>query len=102
MLKNLVFVIKAKQDFIRFYGDEKKKNAPLLNSLFESISETYIPLLNMIENLEKDNIPCKFGLVLPPLLCTMLEESEIQDMYVEYLEKQILLKFQDVQVIVIL
>lgn len=91
MLKNLVFVIKAKQDFIRFYGDEKKKNAPLLNSLFESISETYIPLLNMIENLEKDNIPCKFGLVLPPLLCTMLEESEIQDMYVEYLEKQILL-----------
>ena len=91
MLKNLVFVIKAKQDFIRFIGDEKKKNAPLLNSLFEAISETYIPLLDMIENLEKDSIPCKFALVLPPLLCTMLEENEIQDMYVEYLEKQILL-----------
>ena len=89
MLKNLVFIVKAKQDFIRYSGDEKKKNAPLLNSLFESISEIYIPLLNMFEVLEKDNIPCKIGLVLPPLLCTLLEEPEVQDMYLEYLEKQI-------------
>jgi 1,4-alpha-glucan branching enzyme len=44
MLKNLVFIVKARQDFIRYSGDEKKKNAPLLNSLFESISEIYIPL----------------------------------------------------------
>ena len=89
MLKNLVFIVKARQDFIRYSGDEKKKNAPLLNSLFESISEIYIPLLNMFEVLEKDNIPCKIGLVLPPLLCTLLEEPEVQDMYLEYLEKQI-------------
>jgi 1,4-alpha-glucan branching enzyme len=97
MLKNLVFIIKAKQEFIRFYGDEKKKNAPLLNSLFESISETYIPLLNMFDNLEKDDIPCKMGLVLPPLLCTLLEDSEIQDMYLEYLEKQILLGQSEIE-----
>ena len=88
MLKNLVFIVKARQDFIRYSGDEKKKNAPLLNSLFESISEIYIPLLNMFEVLEKDNIPCKIGLVLPPLLCTLLEEPEVQDMYLEYLENE--------------
>ena len=97
MLKNLVFIVKAKQDFIRYSGDEKKKNAPLLNSLFESISEIYIPLLNMFEVLEKDNIPCKIGLVLPPLLCTLLEEPEVQDMYLEYLEKQIQLGATELQ-----
>ena len=88
MLKNLVLVINATQDFVRYTGDCKKKYAPELNALFESISETYIPLLNMFESLEKDNISCKIGLVLPPILCTMLENPEIQDMYVEYLDRQ--------------
>lgn len=91
MNKNLTLIIKAKQDFIRNTGDDVKLNAPLLNSLYESISNIYIPLLAMIEKLESENVPCRFGIVLPPVLCTMLSDENVQNLYVEYLDNKSLL-----------
>jgi len=91
MTKNLNLVIKANQDFIRHTGNDKKLNAPLLNSFYESISSIYIPLLKMIEKLEAENVPCRFGLVLPPMLCNMLSDEENQESYIEYLDKRIVL-----------
>lgn len=88
MNKNLTLIIKASQDFIRHTEDDVKTNAPLLNSLYESISNIYIPLLQMVEKLEAENVPCRFGIVLPPLLCNMLCDQVIQDLYVEYLDKR--------------
>ena len=89
MLKNVSLIIKANQDFIRHTGDDAKHNAPILNSLYESISHTYIPLLRMIEKLSSDNVPCRFGLVLPPVLCNLLSDEDIQKNYVEWLNKKI-------------
>lgn len=89
MLKNLSLVIKANQDFVRHSGDDAKKNAPILNSLFDSISLTYIPLLKMIDRLSRDNVPCRFGLVLPPILCNLLSDEKIQELYVQWLDKKI-------------
>lgn len=91
MIKNLNLVIKANQDFIRHTDADKKLNAPILNTFYESISNIYIPLLRMIEKLEAENVPCRFGLVLPPVLCNMLSDEENQNSYVEYLEKRIAL-----------
>lgn len=91
MNKNLNLVIKANQDFIRHTGEDKKNNAAILNSFYESISTVYIPLLRMIEKLEAENVPCRFGLVLPPILCNMLSDIENQESYLEYLDKKITL-----------
>lgn len=89
MLKNLALIINAKQDFVRHTGDYQKKNAPILNSLFESISDIYIPLLNMFEILERDEIHCKIGLVLPPVLCNLLSDRDIHLQYIEWLDKKL-------------
>ena len=88
MQKNLSLIIKANQDFIRHTGDDAVVNAPVLNSFYESISSLYIPLLNMLENLEKDSVKCCIGLVLPPILCNMLSDESLQDSYIEWLEKR--------------
>ena len=97
MDKNLTLIIKANQDFVRHTGDDKKINAPLLNSLYESISNVYVPLLRMVERLEADNIPCRFGLVLPPVLCNLLSDEEIQNNYLEYLGNRLELGKKELQ-----
>lgn len=88
MLKNLVLVIKANQEYIRHSKKDFVDVEPELNSLFETVSEIYIPLLNMLENLEKDGFTSKIGLVLPPVLCSLLENKEVQDMYVAWLDNR--------------
>ena len=88
MQKILSIVIKASQDFIRHSEEDLKDNAPVLNNFFEAISNVYIPLLRMIENLEKDKIKCRFSLVLPPVLCNMLSDEVLQDEYISWLEKR--------------
>ena len=92
MLKNLTFIIKLYQDFIRTNEDEIPACDKLkLNSFFESISDSMIPLLQMFERLSQKNISFKLGLVIPPLLCSMLEDEKIQSLYIEFLDKRIAL-----------
>lgn len=88
MQKKLSLIIKANQDFIRHTGDDAAINAPMLNNLFESISNLYIPLLNMVEKLEKDGINFRIGVVLPPVLCNLLSDESLQTSYIEWLDKR--------------
>ena len=88
MQKILGIVIKASQDFIRHSDEDLKDNAPVLNNFFEAISNVYIPLLRMMENLEADKVKYRFALVLPPVLCNMLSDPVLQDEYVSWLEKR--------------
>lgn len=89
MLKNLVFVIKANQEFIRHPKGEIVEIEPELNTLFESISDIYLPLLSMLEKYESEKKEVRIGLVVPPVLCTMLDNPEIQNMYVAWLDSRI-------------
>ena len=90
MLKNLVLIIKANQCFIRSNNEKNiEKNKAELNQFFESISDLYIPLLNIFERLTSQNINCKMGLVLPPVLCSMLDDKKNQDLYIDFLDKRI-------------
>ena len=92
MLKNLSFIIKTSQDFIRTNEDNPPECDKIkLNSFFEAISDSYIPLLQMFERLQNDNVAFKIGLVLPPVLCSMLEDEKIQQLYVDFLDKRIAL-----------
>ncbi|MDX9897844.1 MAG: DUF1957 domain-containing protein [Spirochaetia bacterium] len=57
--------------------------------LFESLSETYLPLLRVFARLEADKIPWKLSLALSPTLEAMLGDSLLQTRYVAWLESQL-------------
>ena len=57
MLKNLAFVIKFYHDFIRTNDESIPACDSLkLNSLFESVSDSMIPLLQMFERLSEKHV----------------------------------------------
>jgi len=88
MQKNLSLIIKANQEFIRHTGEDEHINAPILNIFYESISTTYIPMLEMLARLEADSVNFCIGLVLPPILCNLLSDESLQDSYIEWLNKK--------------
>ena len=53
---------------------------------FEAITETYIPLLQMMQRLVNDEVPFKFAMSLTPTLCAMLQDQLLCDRYVQHLE----------------
>jgi 1,4-alpha-glucan branching enzyme len=54
--------------------------------LFEAITETYIPLLQMMQRLVNDNVPFKLTMSLTPTLCAMLQDELLRERYVRHLE----------------
>jgi 1,4-alpha-glucan branching enzyme len=56
---------------------------------FESLSETYLPLLEVFERLDAEHIPFKLALSLSPTLCNMLRDEYLLESYLKYTDKQI-------------
>src|SRR6267154_5995330 len=56
------------------------------NWLFEGITETYIPLLQLFERWQKDGMQMCLTLTLTPTLCSMLLDPLLQDRYLRHLE----------------
>jgi 1,4-alpha-glucan branching enzyme len=54
--------------------------------LFEAITETYIPLLQMMQRLVNDNVPFKFTMSLTPTLAAMLQDELLRERYVRHLD----------------
>jgi 1,4-alpha-glucan branching enzyme len=65
--------------------------------LFESISESYLPLLRMFNKLKAEKIPFKFTISLSPTLCCMLVDPVLQERFVQYLERLIELGEKEVE-----
>jgi 1,4-alpha-glucan branching enzyme len=57
--------------------------------LFEALSETYIPLLEMFDRLDADHVPFKIGLSLSPVLCHLLRNETLLTHYLDYVDLQI-------------
>lgn len=55
--------------------------------LFEAITETYIPLVHLLEELAQDGVPFKITLSLTPPLVSMLRDELLQDRYDRHLER---------------
>mgnify|MGYP003294908515 CR=1 FL=1 len=89
MDKKIAFVIKTSQEFIRHSESDAEKYAPEFNSLFESVSNTFIPLLNMLGRFEEKSVNAAFGLVVSPIFCSLMENETVQNMYIEWLDKRI-------------
>lgn len=54
--------------------------------LYEAITETYIPFLEMFERLTNENTDFKLVLSLTPPLCNMMADHLLQDRYVNHLD----------------
>src|SRR6476661_9303840 len=54
--------------------------------LFEAITETYIPLLRMMQQLVDDFVPFKLTMSITPTLCAMLQDQLLCDRYVRHLD----------------
>ncbi len=57
--------------------------------LNEAAAETYVPLLLMMRNLERDGVPWKLNLGLTPVLCEQLASQEFRTEFAGYLEDKI-------------
>jgi 1,4-alpha-glucan branching enzyme len=57
--------------------------------LFEGITETYIPLLQILEGWHNDGMRVRLTLTLTPTLCSMLLDPLLQDRYLRHLERLI-------------
>jgi predicted glycosyl hydrolase (DUF1957 family) len=54
--------------------------------LFEALTETYIPLLGMMQRLVNDGVPFKITMSITPTLCAMLRDELLRQRYVRHLD----------------
>jgi 1,4-alpha-glucan branching enzyme len=64
--------------------------------LFEAISETYLPLLHVFENIVAENIPLRLTIGLTPPLCEMLCDRHLQERYLRHVNRLVELCQQEV------
>ncbi len=57
--------------------------------LYEAITETYIPLINIFDNLLNENINFRLTMSLTPTLISMLTDPLLQERYIRHLTKLI-------------
>src|SRR5688572_28541017 len=57
--------------------------------LFEAITETYLPLLEMLERLAADRVPFTLTMSLTPTLCHMLRDPLLPARYLQHLQRLI-------------
>ena len=65
--------------------------------LFEAITETYIPLLNVFESLVKDNVDFRITMSLTPPLISMLADPLLQARYLRHINGLIELSAKEVE-----
>src|SRR2546422_1558885 len=65
--------------------------------LFEAITESYIPLLFMMQRLASERVPFKLTMSITPTLCAMLQDPLLRVRYVGYLENAIELSQREIE-----
>ncbi len=95
--KNLVLVVVGHQGYISHSIKTEKDYIVENDILFKSISDTYLPLINLFHKLEEDNVSFKIALVLSPVLCELFSDPVIQEQYIEWLDGRIALGKKEVE-----
>jgi 1,4-alpha-glucan branching enzyme len=65
--------------------------------LYEAITETYIPLINVYNGLVRDGVDFRITMSITPSLCSMLADPVLQDRYVKHLDTLIELANKEVE-----
>jgi 1,4-alpha-glucan branching enzyme len=56
---------------------------------FETLDETFIPLLSLFDRLEAAHIPFRAAVVVPPVLCHLLTDPNLIERYIRYMDNRI-------------
>ncbi len=80
---NLALVLHAHLPFVRHPEHEHFLEE---DWLFEAITETYIPLLQMMQRLVNDGVAFKLTMSFTPTLCAMLQDQLLRERYIRHLE----------------
>jgi 1,4-alpha-glucan branching enzyme len=80
---HLAFVLHAHLPFVRHPEHEHFLEE---DWFFEAVTETYIPLLRMMQRLVEDSVPFKLTMSLTPTLCAMLQDQLLRERYVRHLD----------------
>src|SRR5690349_12400185 len=80
----LALVLHAHLPFVRHPEHERFLEE---NWLFEGITETYVPLLQMLEGWAKDGMRAPISITLSPTLCAMLMDPLLQSRYRRQLDE---------------
>jgi 1,4-alpha-glucan branching enzyme len=59
--------------------------------LFEAITETYLPLLQVMNGWQRDDVNARLTMTLSPTLCAMLRDPLLQERYAKHLDELIAL-----------
>src|SRR2546422_6773850 len=78
----LALVLHAHLPFVRHPEHERFLEE---NWLFEAVTESYIPLLQVMEGWLRDRMETWLTLTLTPTLCSMLRDPLLQDRYIRHL-----------------
>ncbi len=78
----LALVLHAHLPFVRHPENE---NFLEERWLYEAITETYIPLIHLFDQLEEENIPFAMTMSLSPPLLSMLSDTLLQKRYIRHL-----------------
>ena len=79
----LSLVLHAHLPFVRHPEHEKFLEE---NWLFEAITETYVPLLQLLGRWQQEGLNLRLTLTLTPTLCAMLQDRLLQERYVRHSE----------------
>ncbi|PIR18186.1 MAG: glycoside hydrolase [Deltaproteobacteria bacterium CG11_big_fil_rev_8_21_14_0_20_49_13] len=63
---------------------------------YEAITETYVPLLTMMDGLERDNVYFRLTMSLTPPLLSMMTDPLLQDRYVRHIKRLVELAEKEV------
>jgi 1,4-alpha-glucan branching enzyme len=64
--------------------------------LFEAITETYIPIIKVLDGLDKDKVDYKLTISVSPTLLAMLSDGHLQWKYLKHLDKLIELSGKEI------
>src|SRR3954465_12043836 len=79
----LSLVLHAHLPFVRHPEHERFLEE---NWLYEAITETYLPLIQVMDGWLRDGMDTRLTVTLTPTLCSMLLDPLLQDRYVRHLE----------------
>src|SRR5665213_1102123 len=82
----LSLVLHAHLPFVRHPEHDKFLEE---NWLYEAITETYVPLIHLMDGWLRDGVDTRLTLTLSPTLCSMLLDPLLQDRYQRHLESLI-------------
>ena len=89
----LALVLHAHLPFVR---DVEREDALEQHWLFEAITETYVPLLLVLENLIEESINFRLTLSITPTLAGMLSDPLLQYRYLRHIDNLLTLAGKEV------